>query len=89
MLLGPKAGMLNASVIAYTGQPLFNIFSMRGMILVESFLWIPIVFLADVDAVSLHGPVSGRSRHHRRQHRLAGLSDVSPFRSPCRACWRC
>ena len=45
MLLGPKAGILNAPVIAYTGQPLFNIFSMPGMILVESFLWIPIVFL--------------------------------------------
>ena len=45
MLLGPKAGMLNAPVIAYTGHPLFNIFSMGGMVLVESFLWIPIVFL--------------------------------------------
>ena len=45
MLLGPKAGILNAPVIAYTGQPLMNIFSMSGMILVESFLWIPIVFL--------------------------------------------
>ena len=45
MLLGPKAGMLNVPVIAYTGHPLFNIFSMGGMVLVESFLWIPIVFL--------------------------------------------
>src|SRR5258707_12917436 len=45
MLLGPKAGSLNAPMVAYFGQPLFNIFSMSGMILVESFLWIPIVFL--------------------------------------------
>lgn len=45
MLLGPKAGILNAPVIAYTGGPMFNIFSMSGMVLVESFLWIPIVFL--------------------------------------------
>jgi iron(III) transport system permease protein len=33
MLLGP------------TGQPFFNIFTLGGMVLVESFLWIPIVFL--------------------------------------------
>ncbi|HEX9455841.1 MAG TPA: iron ABC transporter permease, partial [Candidatus Binatia bacterium] len=45
MLLGPKAGILNAPMVAYFGAPLFNIFSMSGMILVESFLWIPIVFL--------------------------------------------
>ena len=45
MLLGPKAGILNAAVMPFTGAPLLNIFSMQGMILVESFLWIPIVFL--------------------------------------------
>src|ERR1041384_7876741 len=45
MLLGPKAGMLNARGVAISGEPFFNIFSMSGMILVESFLWIPIVFL--------------------------------------------
>src|SRR3970040_831793 len=45
MLLGPKAGILNAVVMSYTGAPPLNIFSMQGMILVESFLWIPIVFL--------------------------------------------
>jgi iron(III) transport system permease protein len=45
MLLGPKAGIINSFVMPFTGQPLFNIFSMQGMILVESFLWIPIVFL--------------------------------------------
>jgi iron(III) transport system permease protein len=46
MLLGPKAGILNTFAMPLTdGQPLFNIFSMQGMILVESFLWIPIVFL--------------------------------------------
>jgi len=45
MLLGPKAGILNAAVASFTGGPLLNIFSMPGMILVESFLWIPVVFL--------------------------------------------
>src|SRR5918997_3158531 len=45
MLLGPKAGILNAPAVAWTGEPFFNIFSMSGMILIESFLWIPIVFL--------------------------------------------
>jgi len=45
MLLGPKAGMLNALGVALTGQAFFNIFSLPGMVLVESFLWIPIVFL--------------------------------------------
>jgi len=45
MLLGPKAGILNSFVMPITGAPLLNIFSMPGMILVESFLWIPIVFL--------------------------------------------
>ncbi len=45
MLLGPKAGIINSFVMPITGAPLLNIFSMQGMILVESFLWIPIVFL--------------------------------------------
>ena len=46
MLLGPKAGILNSFAMPLTGgQPIFNIFSMEGMILVEGFLWIPIVFL--------------------------------------------
>ncbi|MGH7931063.1 MAG: ABC transporter permease [Candidatus Binatia bacterium] len=46
MLLGPKAGILNSFAMPLTGgQALFNIFSMQGMILVEGFLWIPIVFL--------------------------------------------
>ncbi|HEY7321714.1 MAG TPA: iron ABC transporter permease [Candidatus Binatia bacterium] len=45
MLMGPKAGILNTAVVAVTGAPLFNIFSLSGMVLVESFLWIPIVFL--------------------------------------------
>src|SRR6185436_5539695 len=33
MLLGPKAGMLNAVGVAISGEPFFNIFSMSGMIL--------------------------------------------------------
>ena len=45
MLLGPKAGILNAAFVAIKGSPLLNIFSLSGMILVESFLWAPVVFL--------------------------------------------
>src|ERR1051326_5789428 len=45
MLLGPKAGILNAAVVALKGSPLLNIFSLSGMVLVESFLWFPVVFL--------------------------------------------
>jgi iron(III) transport system permease protein len=45
MLLGPKAGILNVAFTAVKGSPLLNIFSMQGMILIESFLWIPVVFL--------------------------------------------
>jgi iron(III) transport system permease protein len=45
MLLGPKAGILNAVGNALIGQPFFNIFTLGGMVLIESFLWIPIVFL--------------------------------------------
>jgi iron(III) transport system permease protein len=46
LLLGPEAGFLNVFVRGLTdGSPLFNIFSMEGMILVEGFLWTPVVFL--------------------------------------------
>ena len=45
MLLGPKAGILNAVGNALIGGPFLNIFTLAGMVLVESFLWIPIVFL--------------------------------------------
>src|SRR5919197_875192 len=45
MLLGPKAGILNTAVMAIKGSALLNIFSLSGMVLVESFLWIPVVFL--------------------------------------------
>ena len=46
LLLGPEAGFLNVIVRSLTGvSPLFNIFSMEGMILVEGFLWTPVVFL--------------------------------------------
>jgi len=45
MLLGPKAGILNAVGNALIGGPFLNIFTLGGMVLVESFLWIPIVFL--------------------------------------------
>ncbi|MFQ5681871.1 MAG: ABC transporter permease [Candidatus Binatia bacterium] len=46
LLLGPEAGFLNVAVRSLTGVfPLFNIFSMAGMVLVEGFLWVPVVFL--------------------------------------------
>jgi iron(III) transport system permease protein len=46
LLLGPEAGFLNVAVGAMTGVfPFFNIFSLAGMILVEGFLWTPVVFL--------------------------------------------
>ena len=46
LLLGPEAGFINLAVGAVTGvTPIFNIFSMSGMVLVEGFLWTPIVFL--------------------------------------------
>jgi iron(III) transport system permease protein len=46
LLFGPEAGYLNVAVKSLTGMfPLFNVFSMGGMILVEGFLWTPVVFL--------------------------------------------
>ena len=46
LLLGPEAGFINLAVGSVTGiVPIFNIFSMSGMVLVEGFLWTPIVFL--------------------------------------------
>ena len=46
LLLGPEAGFINLAVKSVTGYgPIFNLFSMSGMVLVEGFLWTPIVFL--------------------------------------------
>src|SRR3990170_2446125 len=46
LLLGPKAGILNVAAAALTGGfPIFNLFSLPGMILVEGLLWTPVVFL--------------------------------------------
>lgn len=46
LLLGPEAGFLNVAVGSLTGVfPFFDVFSMAGMILVEGFLWTPVVFL--------------------------------------------
>ena len=46
LLFGPAAGYLNVAVKSLTGIfPLFNVFSMGGMIIVEGFLWTPVVFL--------------------------------------------
>jgi iron(III) transport system permease protein len=46
LLLGPEAGLINVMVKDVTGiSPVFNVFSMSGMILVEAFVWTPVVFL--------------------------------------------
>ena len=46
LLLGPESGFINLAVASVTGiMPIFDIFSMSGMVLVEGFLWTPIVFL--------------------------------------------
>jgi len=46
LLLGPEAGLLNVVMGDLTGVfPMFNVFSMPGMILVEALLWTPVVFL--------------------------------------------
>ncbi|MBI1993073.1 MAG: iron ABC transporter permease [Deltaproteobacteria bacterium] len=46
LLLGPKAGILNTALAPVTGgAPFFNLFSLPGMIVVEGFLWMPVVFL--------------------------------------------
>ena len=46
ILLGPEAGFLNVAVGELTGVfPFFDLFSMAGMVLVEGFLWTPVVFL--------------------------------------------
>ena len=46
LLFGPKAGILNVAAAALTGVfPIFNLFSMPGMILIEGLLWTPVVFL--------------------------------------------
>jgi iron(III) transport system permease protein len=46
LLLGPKAGLINVAVGDLTGIfPIFNLFSMPGMILVEAMIWTPVVFL--------------------------------------------
>jgi len=46
LLLGPRAGFLNVLFGSVTGVfPLFDVLSMSGMILIEGFLWTPVVFL--------------------------------------------
>ncbi len=46
LLLGPEAGFLNVAFGSITGiMPIFDIFSMSGMVLIEGFLWTPVVFL--------------------------------------------
>ena len=46
LLFGPEAGYVNVAAKAAIGVfPLFNLFSMAGMIMVEGLLWTPVVFL--------------------------------------------
>lgn len=53
-LFGPRAGLLNQWWMQLTGAqgPLFNIYSLPGMIWVESFLLLPLVYLFAVPAMS-------------------------------------
>ncbi len=46
-MLGPRSGYVNEAARALTGreEPLFDIFSLPGMILVEALFWVPVVFL--------------------------------------------
>ena len=76
MLLGPKAGMFNSSVASPTpASPCLTSFPCKRHGSGRKLSLDTHRLLVDVDAVSLHGPVPGRSRHHRRQHRLASLSN--------------
>ncbi len=46
LMLGPEAGLINVMAEGLTGvSPVFDIFSLGGMILVEAFIWTPVVFL--------------------------------------------
>ena len=46
LMLGPEAGLVNVIAEDLTGvSPIFNLFSMSGMIMVEAFVWTPVVFL--------------------------------------------
>jgi iron(III) transport system permease protein len=47
LLIGPRAGLINVWARDVFGmqQPLFDIFSMAGMIVIEAVLWTPFVFL--------------------------------------------
>jgi len=46
ILLGPKAGILNVAVTQLgMSTILFDVFTLPGMILIESFIWTPVVFL--------------------------------------------
>src|SRR3970282_1030307 len=45
-MLGPEAGLVNVIAEDLTGvSPIFNLFSMSGMIMVEAVVWTPVVFL--------------------------------------------
>lgn len=47
LLLGPQAGLINtwARALLPLSGPLFNIFSLPGMMLIEGIIWTPVVFL--------------------------------------------
>jgi iron(III) transport system permease protein len=53
-LFGPRVGVFNQWWTSLTGieEPLFNIYSLPGMIWVEAFLLIPLVYLFAVPAIS-------------------------------------
>lgn len=58
LLLGPNAGVINtlAQQLPWINGPIFNIFSMQGMILVDGIGWAPVVFLLMVPAFQSMDP---------------------------------
>jgi iron(III) transport system permease protein len=76
LLLGPDAGFFNVAIKRLTGvSPFFDIFSMSGMILVEGFLWMPVVFLL------MATPFRSMDPSLEEAALVAGSSDWQVFRN--------
>lgn len=57
LLLGKNAGLLNVLARSYLGVPLFNIYSMPGLILVLSLSFFPMIFFAATAALENISPI--------------------------------
>jgi hypothetical protein len=77
ILAGPNAGLLNVLYRAVTGadEPLFNIFSMTGLIYVTSLYTFPVVFILTSAALTRHPPTS------RTPARIAGAGRLAVMRT--------